>query len=254
MKYTLNEAITRINQTLNYPSATYEDLAVFFDQAISELNTSLHIAIDPISRLVQQAQSDATKEPLIVLTAQPNATTTIPTTETKPCWYDTTTKTFKVFQNNEWLEYPRVYGVYQSDEFKFYQTVKITETVIYWGPMNEYDIGDFNLTTILPINWITLFLIPYVCFKYAVRDGDNGALYSEEFQQGFQQLQDAYDIPSVVNLVDVADLSAYRDLVTDNLPNLDKLVRTKAITESMLHDRQVMPTYGGMFDNGGWGL
>ena len=255
MKYTLNEAITRINQTLNYPSATYEDLAVFFDQAIAELNTSLHIAIDPISRLIYQAQKDIATEPLIVLTRQPDSITTIPTTETKPCWYDTTAETFKVFQNDKWLECPRVYGVYYTtDGPKYYQTVKITVTIIYWGLMNEYDIGDFNLTTILPINWITLFLIPYVCFKYSVRDGDNGALYSEEFQQGFQQLQDAYDIPSTVNLADVADLPAYRDLVTDNLPNLNKLVRTKAITESMLHDRQVMPTYGGMFDNGGWGL
>ena len=255
MKYTLNEAITRINQTLNYPAITYQDISVFLDQAIAELNTSLHIDIDRISSLVKQFQGSFNLDPLIPLEEMPNSTTTIPTVETKPCWYDPETKKFKVSINNVWYTYDKIYAMYNnSGDIRFFQSIKITESVLYWGQFNTYDIGEFDLTTILPTNWITLFLIPYVCFKYSVRDGDNGSLFSEEFQQGFQQLQDAYDVPSNVLLSSVAELPAYTETVKNYLPNLNVMIKPKAIYNSMLHDRNVMATYGGVFDNGGWGI
>ena len=72
-------------------------------------------------------------------------------------------------------------------------------------------------------------------------------------QQGFQQLQDTYDVPAKVQLSIYADRPAYTSLVEKHLPNLNVIVGTRAIYEDMKHGRSLNSIYGNMFDRGGFG-
>ena len=65
MEFTLSNCIDRINQILNYPSLTYDDVSAFFDQAIAELNTNLHIGLRSISECITLNNED-------VLSTRPN--------------------------------------------------------------------------------------------------------------------------------------------------------------------------------------
>lgn len=260
MKYTLNQYIDTVNQVLNYPSITYEDIAIFLDQAIAELNTALHIQIQPITYLVRNYTNTVKTDPTVILTEEPTSSTRIPTVETEgfDYYYDTTTQTYKVKLNDTWNEYTELYGmVYDPTQVnsKVYKAIKFTDSAILWGISNVTEPTSYDLTEILPVDWITLYLIPYICFKQSVRDGNNGSLYAEEFSQGFQQLQNAYDVPNEVNLMTVAGRSTvYKDDVLKHSPNLNINVPTRAITQNMLHGRAIMPEYGNMYDNGGWGV
>ena len=71
MKFTLSECVDRINQTLNFPSVAYEDISLFFDQAIAELNTTLHIQIRPISELVKNYTNNVKFPNLVLLKTDP---------------------------------------------------------------------------------------------------------------------------------------------------------------------------------------
>lgn len=257
MSYTLNEYIIRVNQILNYPSVAYQDIAVFLDQAIAELNTSLNISLPFVSNIVNNYTENVKLEPVVVLSSPPDSTTVIPVDDTNSnYYYDTTVKKYIVKRYPEGTYFDIIYAVYHNTDgsIEYYISVKISEMVHFWGKYDYNDFTQYDLNQIVPTNWIILFLIPYVCFKYIVRDGSNGALYSEEFQQGFQQLQNSYDVPSKVMLSEVANLPAYKEDVKKHLPYLNVKVETKAITENMLHSRTVLPTYGGIFDNGGWGI
>ena len=256
MKYTLSDCISTINQILNYPSIAYEDVSVFLDQAIAELNTTLHIQIKPISYLRKYYTNTVKLEPIVLLNNMPTSSDLIPTTETVngKYYYDGTE--YKVKTVSGWKGYDKLYGVYH-DPFlgsKYFKAVKLTPTDILWGQVDVTNPNNYDLTEILPVDWITLYLIPYVCFKQSVRDGSNGTLYSEEFTQGFQQLQNSYDVPSNVTLSTVVHLPAYKEDVLDNLANLGISISTRAITQNMLHDRVVKPEYGTVYDRGGWGI
>ena len=41
----LTDALSNINLALNYPALTYDDIKLYFDMAIAELNTTLHTSI-----------------------------------------------------------------------------------------------------------------------------------------------------------------------------------------------------------------
>lgn len=259
MKYTLSECIERINQNLNYPSISYEDIVIFLDQAIAELNTSLHIQIRPISYLTKNYTNNVKPEPVVVLKAPPTSATLIPTKQTAGLdhYYDTSRGLFKIKIGGEWVERNQLYGISWSTEngsSTLYKAVVLSNEAIFWGKVETTSPTQYDLTEILPTDWITLFLIPYVCFKYTVRDGDNGTLYAEEFSNGFQQLQNAYDVPSKVHLPSVAHLPAYTEDVKSNLGNLNISIPTRAILQNMLHGRTVKPSYGSVYDNGGWGI
>lgn len=258
MKYTISQCVDTINQMLNYPSVSFEDIAVFFDQAVAELNTSLHIQIKPISYLRNNYTKTVQLTPLVKLTALPTASTQIPTSQTEgfDYYYDTSTKTYKV-KLLDWSDFPELYAVLHdpiSNKSLFFKAVKLSENTIFWGQTDAFNPNNYDLTEILPVDWIVLYLIPYVCFKQTVRDGSNGALFADEFTQGFQQLQNSYDIPSLIPLNTVAHLPAYLEDVQSNLAQLYKAIPPRAITQDMLHSRSVLPEYGNNFDNGGWGI
>ena len=111
---------------------------------------------------------------------------------------------------------------------------------------------ELNLLDYLPFDWITLYLIPYVCFKHSVRDGSSGSHFLEDMQQGYQQLQKSYDIPCSVTLTQQAGKVAYTADVEENLPNLNISIPTRAIYDDMKIDRVVASQFTGLYDNGGW--
>lgn len=263
MSFTLSNCIERINQVLNYPSLTYTDVSAFFDQAIAELNTSLHIGLRSItecmalnsnkniSNIPNVAVFSDSSEANNLIEALPNAPT-----DGKKYYYDTTQQLYGIRQKNgEYYMAKEMFAIYNTlttSGIKTYKAVMYGSETIAWAEHTSSDPLSLELTNYLPNDWIVLFLIPYVCFKYSVRDGDTGALYSEEFVQGFQQLQQAYNVPSFVPLVTHAHLPAYKKDVTDNLNKLNITVPTRAITEAMRTPAIVHATYGDFYDSNGW--
>lgn len=286
MKFTLADCVEKINQVLNYPSVAYSDISYFFDQAISELNTELHIGLKPISEIYKNStfkvedlgdfiylseapvgnldkiylESDETHkndDVLLVIKNQNNANDTFD---------DVSVIKYRVYKDSEYKETERLFGMYAryvTDENgkptgeiqrELYQTVTVG-TWAYWTPYAIVPDVELDLTEYLAYDWIILFLIPYVCFKYAVRNGDSGALYAEEFQQGFQQLNKSYEVPSFVNLTTQAGKKAYKEDVLTNIDNLNVNIPTRAIYENMKVARVIQATYGNnMYDTGGWGV
>lgn len=269
MKLTLNNVIERINQVLNYPSLAYEDVSHFFDHAIAELNTILKIAIPSVSEMVVKNTLDITLQPNTVLILTQPTAFDIPTTPVVPTekpsennpnyvYYandrDPLDYGFYVWQSNGWQRYASLYGVcFENLKKTAYVAVPIGRNAT-WEISEANRTLEFDLCEYMTFDWWTLFVIPYVCFKYAVRDGDDGALYSTEFTQGLQQLQTSYDVPNKVALYTVAELSAYRDEVENNLNDLNKFTVTKAITDKMRVGNAISGVFGGLFDTGGWGI
>lgn len=257
--FTLSNCIEKINQALNYTSIAYSDIELYLDQAIAELNTSLHISIDPISILCRENRFKPAQN-VVILTSEPTAATRVPITDhpvDELYCFSPAKQMFAKKIAGEYMWFKNLEAVYQdpnSANPKFYTAFVFSEDAVLWAASNVYDMLEFELTNILPYNWIILFLIPYVCFKQAVKDGDTGALFSEEFSQGFQQLRTSYHIPEKVILSRVAHLPAYNNLISEHLPNLNIYVPTKAITEDMQVEKGIRAIYGSMYDRGGWDL
>ena len=57
----LTESINNINMALNYPALAYEDISIYFDMAIAELNTTLHTCIPTVSEMVKEFRRLASK-------------------------------------------------------------------------------------------------------------------------------------------------------------------------------------------------
>ena len=130
-------------------------------------------------------------------------------------------------------------------------TTPICDTI---GYEVKDDILNFDLASYIAKDWIMLFLIPYVCYKYSVRDGDTGLLFSEEFSQGFQQLQNSFSVPSTVILNEVVGEPAYSQVVLENLETLNKIVTTRAILEKYKTKRYLNAVYDDFYNHGGWGV
>lgn len=268
MKFTISDCISRINQALNYPSITYEDVSHFFDQAISELNTSLRIALPSVTEMREEHTFDISSSPNVVpLTADPSSDSSISKVLVKPTesapadvnivYYANgqsyLESSLYILKNGTWSAVDEAYGIYSVD--RTYKAIPVANQYAVWRAIPATSVREFSLTEYLPVDWIVLFLIPYVCFKFAVRNGDNGALFSDEFTQGFQQLQTSYGVPNTVELSKVAHCPAYSELVKHNLNNLRKEVPVRAITEDMRIRNGVRAVYGGgLFENGGWGI
>lgn len=265
MKFTLNDCISRINQALNYPSIQYEDVSHFFDQAIAELNTSFRIGLPSVTEMRFENTFKITESPnTILLTSSPTADNAIPTvsdlsTATAQVVYYVKSGGTEKYENSLYVKkngnYEPVSELYAFSFGKAYVAVPVAFSYAVWVETSLETVTSFNLLDYLPFDWWMLFVIPYVCFKSALRDGGNGSLFSDEFTQGFQQLQTSYGVPNTVRLSDVAHLKAYKNLVTDNIANLDKHVATRAVFDTMRISDGVRKTYGAeLFDNGGWGI
>ena len=265
--FTLSNCITRINQILNYPAISYDDVSHFFDQAISELNTTFKIGLPLVSEMVAENQLNIQELPNLVLikTAPTGGASDIPTatvgnfTDIDKVYYEPSENKFYKYNasNQTWEGYENIYGIYIDDTFKrfMYQSYALPLTgAAFWSPVDEAYVSDFDLVWYLPMDFIILFLIPYVCFKFSVRDGNSGELYNEEWTQGFQQLQTSYDVPHFTLLSTAAHLPAYKYIVKTYPDRLNTFIPTRAVYNSMKVGNNIAAQYGGFYENGGWGL
>lgn len=274
MKFTISDCVTRINQALNYPALTYVDVYHFFDQAVSELNTSLRINIPTFTEMIAEhtfniselfntvvIPADITSKTFFangaVITTIPSDGLSAPTNDDPAVvkYYAASNyveRTFYIYKNGLWTPTDEVYGITENGDA--YVAIAVGDDAV-WRTTSFERQKEFSLTEYLPVDWLILFIIPYVCFKFSVRNGDNGALFSDEFTQGFQQLQTSYNVSNTVTLSTVAHLPAYRSKTAENLSNLNIRIPTRAITEDMRIGNSVKAIYGGgLFDNGGWGI
>lgn len=267
MKFTLDDCLARINQVLNYPAVSYGDVSHFFDQAISELNTTFKIDIPSVSEMRAMHTHDAIDGVSTVVLS------TLPTSADGPTHYSSVSKLpnpgsggayvcgssfanrkFYKWDGDSWNAVELLYGLYiKNTELTTYVAVPIDTSTAVWAPVERSHVAEFNLIEYLPFDWWVLFVIPYVCFKFAVRNGDSGELFVNEFTQGHQQLQTSYNVPNRVVLSTVADRIAYTELVKQYLPNLANVtVPTRAVTSSMRADNSTVPTYVETYSIGGW--
>lgn len=269
MKFTISDCISRINQALNYPAITYEDVSHFFDQAIVELNTSLRIALPTVSEMRDEHTYRISDSPNAVIISSNLSNNLIPSTSTVPTevpaadsskvvYYNGSVRPYDnslyIFKNGGWFPTREAYGIVPGSD-EGYEAISVGFQQAVWTPISIHCIKEFSLTDYLPTDWIILFIIPYVCFKFAVRNGDSGALFSDEFTQGFQQLQTSYNVPNSVTLSSVAHYPAYSKQVEKNLNNLNIRVPTRAIINDMLVPNGIRPINGvGAHDVGGWGI
>lgn len=247
----LTDCIQFINQALNYPAITYEDLSVYFDMAIAELNTTLHTDIPVVSEMIKEFRHLLSKRKNMVKITDPNAT--IPTTsgEGVTFYYDEATNKYVTPLGS----FDKLYAVCNnSGKLSYYETIKFPGIAPQFIVCEDYSYNEADLGIYLTSDWVLLWLVPYVCFKYTVRDGGTASTFAEELTQGFQQLQDTYDVPGTVLLTTYADHPAYFVEVEKRLPNLNVRIGTRAITDYMKHVRNVNAIYGSLYDNGGFGL
>lgn len=269
MKFTLSDCISRINQVLNYPAVAYEDISHFFDQAIAELNTNLRIALPSVTEMRSEHTFNVTEqEGLIRLNSRPTNSTTLHAVTSKEnlppegdgayvCGTSFTTREFYKYLGGQegWVKVPALYGMFidNNGDLYVYTAVPISTDVAVWAPVSDTHTVEFDLTEYMPMDWWVLFVIPYVCFKFAVRNGDSGELFVDEYTQGFQQLQSSYNVPNSVILAKVAGKPAYTELVKQYLNNLaGTSVFTRAIYEDMRVGNGIAPVYDGFYEAGGW--
>ena len=258
---TLADTVNYINQALNYPSVTLTDIKLFLNQGFSELNTTLHIQIPDIDTMVEEHRTSfLNRDDIIILSKAPTVDDIINLSSN-----DSTSDIVFDRENNVYI----TRGKYKEGTFKnlyavyvdyvtgmqhMYKATMINVTSGLWLEMHD-DPLNFDLSAYLAKDWIMLFLIPYVCYKYSVRDGDTGILFSEEFSQGFQQLQNSYSIPSTVTVMDVIGEVAYTKIVKENLNNPNKVITTRAILEKYRTARHLSAVYDDFYNHkGGWGL
>lgn len=259
MEFTLNNCVSRINQALNYPSLAYEDVYHFFDQAIHELNTSLKIALPTVTEMLAENEFRVEDQPNLVNLAdmQEDGLTFEPGKQYGNYAYDPVLGKypFVLYAGESSTRLPGLYGYKFDTELGAYDTYA---TIVlggnaYWQKITDTS-SEVYLTEYLPFDWWTLFVIPYVCSKWAVRNGDESAHFVDEYVQGFQQLQNSYNVPNRVKLSSVAGRHAYKKLVEERLPNLNAIVFTRAIYEDMKVGNGIAPVYGGFYETGGWGV
>lgn len=263
----LSKCLTYINTALNYPALTYLDINLFFDIAISELNTTLHTSIPSVSFMTEEFRQRVSKVEVnkVILKTDPALTNyIIPTDPENPlengiqAYYSGSTHKFYILDSylQEYTEYDIIKAIFiNTAGIHLYQAVNYGSEAA-WAEVPMDNLYECDLDDYLPDDWVLLWLIPYVCYKYTVRDGGTAQTFAEELSQGFQQLQETYDVPDKVILATVADKKAYLELVEKALqneaPNLNVLVPTRAIYESMKHSRAITIDGHTIFDRGGF--
>jgi hypothetical protein len=243
----------------------YTDISHFFDQAISELNTSFRIKLPLVSEMIDENRLHV--EDLVnvaYLTTMPNATTRLPvyseeaSLDPNLAYYDPDSGLYykKTRNSSEPVAFKDMYAVYLDSKYTrhVFKAIHVGDGGAMWMVFETSAVPQFDLVTYLPVDWIILFLIPYVCSKCSARDGNSGALYTEEYTQGFQQLQTSYDVPNEVLLRTVAHMPAYTSLAKQHLNNLNITVPVRAVTDTMKIGNAVKPHYGNVYNTGGWGI
>lgn len=266
---TINEMIQNINQAVNYPALAYSDISLYFDMAIAELNTTLHTSIPTVSQMISEYEQRMSKvknksirldkDPEVVNYDIPSFDTSANAATAKTLGY----RFYFVFETHKFYVLNRVTNTYyacdkldgfyvKEDADTKYYTSCIIGDEVFWIKSTIDNILECDLADYLPDEWALLWMIPYICYKYTCRDGGTAATFAEEMTQGFQQLQETYDVPATVCLATYADRVAYTKLVEQNLPNLNIKVPTRAIYQDMKHNRVSNAIFGGMYDRGGF--
>lgn len=263
MKFTLGEIISRINQALNNPSLAYSDVYHFFDQAMYELNSSLKIALPSVTEILDDNSFKFEDQPNLVDVSKmsTDGDAFIKDQDYDGFKYSPTlgdVRSFVVVKDGVEQRYYNLYGFRVDADGVVYYTTVVLNGQAYWTgmPANPQTIvlTTLDITEYLPFEWWVLFVIPYVCSKWAVRNGDDSAHFVDEYIQGFQQLQNSYNVPNRVRLSTVVDKLAYKKLVAERLPNLNAIVFTRAIYDNMKVGNGIAPVYGGFYETGGWGV
>jgi hypothetical protein len=260
MRITIDEVVSKINKRLNFPAFAFEDMDVYFDQSVSEINTLMHIGIKPITKLVTDyANSQLNIPNVVLLTSEPTSPVALPTTsagDTNLYYFDITTSKYmlKVAGATVYTAFDELYGVYidyTTQKSKYFQAWKVNG-LPFWFPDRNHNPLEFNLGLYLPIDWVTLFLVPYVCAALSTRDGGNATAFQDEFIQGFNQLKSNYDVPSFARLNEVAGDEVYAEDVEASIndPRFAQIiVPTRAIKGFMRVPDGLEATY---FYTKGW--
>lgn len=268
----LSTCLEYINKALNFPSIEYNDVSLFFNMAITELNTTLHTSIPLIEKQYETFKHYLSKKnSSVILSKDPTVDPEIYSVESVPeehlvnesdgmfinIIYNQNNYMFYIW-NDKLGAYKNVgdsaIGIFLENGTAKYFIAEVLGGSVYWTTYDLEANQDYDLDEYICDDWVILWLIPYVCFKYTVRDGGTAQTFAEELTQGFQQLQETYDIPSSVLLATYADRLAYRETVEHKLPNLNVKVPTLAIYEEMKHARNINAKFSSMYDRGGFGL
>lgn len=251
----LSECLNYINQALNYPALTYEDISLFFNSAVSELNTTLHTSIPTVSEMIVEFKQKMSKEDdKVRIQSDPQLYPDIYIFSGENYYYSPTEKVFyiKDLSTNEYYSSSTLKGVYLRNNTPEYYFAVVYGNAPAWQRSDFESVTECELSEYFPDDWILLWMIPYVCYKYTVRDGGTAQTFAEELTQGFQQLQETYDVPEKVTLATYADKDAYHELVKKFMPILNIKVPTRAIYEDMKHSRNTNAIFGSFYDRGGF--
>ena len=274
MNYRISDLLTAVNTALNYPAITFSDIAVYLDMCIGEINTTLHTSLRTVKDCIERSSLERMSVSMVqVLASEPTGESsevpciaTLAGTEARK-WYYWVEKEIHPEWYRKFVFADGNGGVIESSGFatatyvangveQIYVAHAYSDGLCIW--LKDIGYEDIDLSDYLPEDWILLFVVPYICFKYTVRDGGTASTFAEEMEQGFQQLQETYDVPHAVLLSRFADKPAYRwdvkEALDKNPQSLNFMCVTRAIYENMKHERGVKPVYGSVYDAGGWGV
>lgn len=277
---TLSQFVDYVNKALNYPAVTITDIDLYIDQAFSEINTQLHLSLPSLKEMRDEAAKENNPEelysPLKVDTVPPTAIQPAPAPDTSliytgddPDWAPYDPEDENVYFDADLGKfiyhgryYTEVYYMY-FDEISQKEIWYKTKTSLIDNPVTaawfRFYVAptELNLEEYLPKDWIFLFLIPYVCFKQSVKDGDQGILFNNEMATGFNQLRDSYHIPEKVILKDVIHLPAYKgyaEALKNSTINWYQRIPTRAIYDIYKIPKAVDAVYMDFYNRGGWGI
>lgn len=277
---TLSQFVDYVNKALNYPAVTVTDIDLYMDQAFSEINTQLHLSLPSLKVMRDEAASENRPEelysPLKVDTVPPTSIQAAPEPDntlisdgSDPDWAPYDPEDENVYFDSSLGKfiyhgryYNEVYYMY-FDENSQKEIWYKTKTSLIDNPVTAawfrfyITPTELDLETYLPKDWIFLFLIPYVCFKQAVKDGDQGILFNNEMATGFNQLRDSYHIPERILAKDAIALPAYtglKELLKAGTLNWYQWIPTRAIYDIYKIPKAVDAVYMDFYNRGGWGL
>ena len=108
--YSLNDLTSDINTALNYPAISFQDIKLYLNQAISELNSSLHISIKDINSLISENyKRTSTIRNIVTLKNVPDSDDIIPILSEDPTspkeytyYYNDTLGKFRLYLDGAW--------------------------------------------------------------------------------------------------------------------------------------------------------
>ena len=262
--HTLTQFMNEINAALNYPALSYPDISLFLDQAVAELNTTLHTGLRSISECIRLFAKKHVPDAGIVSLGASVPTATFPTSADGSL--SGAQEYAHVFSSS--ASHPREFAYRDGKEIKYskrllgivtyngqpsyFSAVAYSDSACSWVSCENPHVLDLN--EYFDDEWVLLWLIPYVCFKYTVRDGGVASTFAEEMQQGFQQLQDTYDVPESYVLSERAGEFAYDEDLDEHSDDLTTRVKVRALKGYMKHGRSLNAEYGSVYDAGGFGI